>query len=124
METKKSKVAKELIFKIIFIVSIAILPTELFSSSFCRGYADQETSWFESRYEYEWDKNYDYCKYYEDELIRAYERDRDNFFPLFIVDIFENLNENLKSSSSKLWERWESWKIEKYMDDYIKDRNR
>ena len=45
-------------------------------TAFCRDYAEEYTSWFTSRYEYEWGKNYNYCLENANYLIRKYEYDR------------------------------------------------
>ena len=42
--------------------------------SFCSDYANEKTNYSQSKYfQYEWEKNYDYCIFWADELIYEYE---------------------------------------------------
>tara|TARA_B100000945_G_C19990030_1_gene416144 strand:- start:67 stop:438 length:372 start_codon:yes stop_codon:yes gene_type:complete len=78
--TKTKQSNKRYFFSIFIFLSFGftlITPKVLSSnkSAFCRDFAEEYTSWFASRYNYEWSKNYDYCLENANYLIRKYEYD-------------------------------------------------
>ena len=60
-----------------FIFGTTLFVDDVFASTkgaFCRDYSDEKTPyWFNSRYRYEWEKNYQYCLQNADYLIEMYE---------------------------------------------------
>ncbi len=56
--------------------SISLLQNQLIAgsnSSFCADWAEENTSWFASKYRYEYSKNYNYCLSNANYLIEQYE---------------------------------------------------
>ena len=89
---------KRIIFVLIIYFGIVIVQPKVFSSSFCSDYAHKHTPWFEEFYNHEWDEWYEYCKENESEFLQRYRRDRDNFFPLWVVDSFKWVFDEFKDS--------------------------
>ena len=61
---------------IVLFSSIPLLQNQLIAgsnSSFCADWAEENTSWFASKYRYEYSKNYNYCLSNANYLIEQYE---------------------------------------------------
>ena len=69
---------------IVLFSSIPLLQNQLIAgsnSSFCADWAEENTSWFASKYRYEYSKNYNYCLSNANYLIEQYGVTRITFVP-------------------------------------------